>query len=62
MYDSSDDFVQLCVDYLRENPLLSAAMVGLPVLMLVAFLYLLSGEDEKPAKSKKKKAAPKKDK
>ena len=29
----SDDLVQLCVDYLREYPLLFALMFGLPILL-----------------------------
>ncbi len=48
----------MCVDYLREYPLLFGVMVGLPVLLLVAFFYLTASEEEKPRtkKTKKKKA------
>jgi len=52
-----DDLVQMCVDYIREYPILCAACVGIPLLMLMAFYFLMSGSDEdsfKKSKSKKK--------
>merc|ERR1719317_1126509 len=51
-----DDLVQLCVDYLKAYPLLVGTCLCVPVLLLVAFLYLIRSEGEpKPRKSKKKK-------
>ena len=68
---SSDDLVQLCVDYLREYPLLVGSGLACPVLLLhfrntvltifsqilllLAFLWLMKGEEEKPRRSKKDK-------
>ena len=54
----SDDVVQMCVDYLREYPLLCVVMIGLPILLFVAFIYLTASSPEKPKskKTKKKKA------
>merc|ERR1719334_677516 len=50
------DMVQLCLDYLVAYPLLVGTCLCVPVLLLVAFLYLIRSEDEpKPRKSKKKK-------
>merc|ERR1712029_491826 len=50
-----DDLVQMCVDYLREYPMLCAAGVLIPLILLLAFSFLMSGEDEyKKSKSKKK--------
>jgi len=50
-----DDLVQMCVDYLREYPMLCAAGVLIPLILLLAFYFLMSGEDEyKKSKSKKK--------
>jgi len=50
-----DDVVQLCVDYLREYPFMVGAGLACPVLLLLAFLWLMKGEEEKPRKSKKNK-------
>ena len=51
----SDDLVQMCVDYIRDYPLMCAVCVGVPLLLLLAFYFLMSGEDEyKKSKSKKK--------
>jgi len=50
-----DDLVQLCVDYLKEYPLLVGTGLAFPVLLLLAFLYLMKSEEEKPRKSKKEK-------
>lgn len=50
-----DDLVQLCVDYLKEYPLLVGTGLSVPVLLLLAFLYLMKSEEEKPRKSKKNK-------
>jgi len=50
-----DDLVQMCVDYIRDYPLMCAVCVGVPLLLLLAFYFLMSGEDEyKKSKSKKK--------
>jgi len=50
------DLTQLCLDYLVAYPLLVGACLCVPVLLLVAFLYLIrSGEEPRPRKSKKKK-------
>merc|ERR1711936_648787 len=50
-----DDLVQLCVDYLREYPLLVGSGLACPILLLLAFLWLMGGEEEKPRRSKKDK-------
>merc|ERR1719205_428812 len=50
-----DDLVQLCVDYLKEYPLLVGACVALPLLLCLAFFFLMKSEEPKPRKSKKKK-------
>ena len=52
----SDDLVQLCVDYLKEYPLLVGVCVALPVLLCLAFFFLMRSEEPKPRKSKKKKS------
>jgi len=49
-----DDLVQMCVDYIREYPLLIALMIGIPVFLLLSFIYLMR-PDEPPRKKKKKK-------
>lgn len=49
-----DDLVQLCVDYLKQYPLLVGGSLALPVLLLLAFLWLMKGEEEKPRRSGKK--------
>ncbi len=52
----SDDLVQMCVDYIRDYPLLFCLMIGLPILLLIAFVYLTASSPEKPKKQKKKKS------
>jgi len=51
-----DDLVQMCVDYIRDYPLLFCLMIGLPILLLIAFVYLTASSPEKPRSKKKKKA------
>ena len=51
----SDDLVQLCVDYMKEYPLLVGAGVLLPLLLILAFLWLIRSDDPKTKKPKKKK-------
>lgn len=51
-----DDLVQLCVDYMKEYPLLVGAGILLPLLLLAAFLWLIRSDDPKAKKPKKKKA------
>jgi len=50
-----DDLVQLCVDYLKEYPLLVGGCMLVPFIMLLGFWYLMRSEEDKPRKSKKKK-------
>jgi len=50
-----DDLVQLCVDYMKEYPLLVGASLAAPVLLLLAFVWLMKPEEEKRRKSKKEK-------
>jgi len=50
-----DDLVQLCVDYLKEYPLLVGSGLACPILLLLAFLWLMKGEEERPRRSKKDK-------
>jgi len=50
-----DDLVQMCVDYMREYPLLVVVMVGIPLFLLLSFLYLMKPDSEPPRKKKKKK-------
>jgi hypothetical protein len=45
----------MCVDYIRDYPLLFCLMIGLPILLLAAFIFLTASSPEKP-KTKKKKA------
>lgn len=53
----------MCVDYIRDYPLLSGIFVGLPILLFVAFIYLTASSPEpKPKKSKKKKTEKEKEK
>lgn len=52
---SSDDLVQMCADYIREYPLMVGFFAGLPVLLLIAFIYLTASATEKPKTKKKKK-------
>ena len=51
----SDDLVQLCVDYLKEYPVLVGGCVSMPILLCLAFFFLMRSEEQKPRKSKKKK-------
>ena len=46
----------MCVDYMREYPLICALAVGFPILLLVAFIWLIQPDKPKPKKSKKKKS------
>ena len=62
LYIFSDDLVQMCVDYMREYPLLVVLMVGIPLFLLLSFIYLMKPESEKPRKQKKKKKDKEKDK
>lgn len=48
-----DDLVQLCVDYIRDYPLMVAAFVTLPILLALVFYFLLSSEDKPRSKKKK---------
>merc|ERR1711910_191367 len=57
-----DDVVQMCVDYLREYPLLVVLMIGIPLFLLLSFIYLMRPETEEPRKKKKKKKDKEKDK
>merc|ERR1712109_9639 len=50
-----DDLVQLCVDYLKEYPLLVGSGLACPIFLLLAFLWLMKGEEERPRRSKKDK-------
>jgi len=54
-----DDVVQMCVDYMRDYPLLCCLFVGLPVLLFLAFVYLTASSPDKPKSKKKKKKADK---
>lgn len=58
----SDDVVQMCVDYMREYPLLVVLMIGIPLFLLLSFIYLMRPETEEPRKKKKKKKDKEKDK
>merc|ERR1712038_222277 len=54
-----DDLVQLCVDYLKEYPLLVGSGLACPILLLLAFLWLMKGgggEAEKIQERQKRKA------
>jgi len=56
-----DDLVQLCVDYLKEYPVVVGGCLLVPVIMLLGFWLLMRSEEEKPRKSKKKKDKSEKD-
>merc|ERR1712141_31867 len=56
-----DDVVQMCVDYLREYPLLCGLMIGLPIILFIAFIYLTASSPEKPKSKKTKKKKSEKD-
>lgn len=56
-----DDVVQMCVDYLREYPVLCVVMIGLPILLFIAFIYLTASTPEKPKSKKTKKKKSEKD-
>lgn len=45
----------MCVDYMREYPLLVLLMIGIPLFLLVSFIYLMRPEAEPRRKKKKKK-------
>jgi thiol-disulfide isomerase/thioredoxin len=51
-----DDIVQMCVDYMKEYPVLIGCCVAVPVLLIILFVWLLRGEEEKLKKKKKKKS------
>jgi len=51
-----DDVVQMCVDYMREYPLICGLAVGFPILLLLAFIWLIQPDKPKPKKTKKKKS------
>jgi len=57
-----DDLVQMCVDYMKEYPLLVGVGVSVPVLLLLAFLYLIKSDEKEVKKKKKKKNKENKDK
>lgn len=57
-----DDLVQMCVDYMREYPLLVVLMIGIPIFLLLSFIYLMKPESEEPRKKKKKKKDKEKEK
>jgi len=50
-----DDLVQLCVDYIKEYPLIVGACGVVFLLLCLGFFFLLRSEEPKPRKSKKKK-------
>ena len=54
-----DDVVQMCVDYMRDYPLLCCLFVGLPIILFLAFVYLTASSPDKPKSKKKKKKAEK---
>jgi hypothetical protein len=43
----SDDLVQMCVDYMKEYPLLVGAGILIPLLLILAFLWLVRSDDPK---------------
>lgn len=51
-----DDLVQLCVDYMKEYPVLVAVGVAVPIFLILAFFWLIRGDEEKIKKKKKKKS------
>jgi len=57
-----DDLVQMCVDYMRDYPLLVVIMIGIPLFLLLSFIYLMKPESEKPRTKKKKKKDKEKEK
>jgi len=57
-----DDLVQMCVDYMKEYPVLVGCGFAVPVFLLLAFLYLIRSDEEKIKKKKKKKSKENKDK
>jgi len=50
-----DDLVQLCVDYMKEYPLLVGGCLMVPILMILGFWFLMRSEEDRPRKSKKSK-------
>jgi len=57
-----DDLVQMCVDYMKEYPVLVGCAVSLPIILTLLFIWLVRGEEEKVRKKKKKKSKENKDK
>jgi hypothetical protein len=47
----SDDLVQMCVDYMKEYPLLVGAGILIPLLLILAFLWLVRSDDPKVLKT-----------
>jgi len=59
----SDDFVQFCADYIREEPVVVGAVVGVPVVLALAFFLLMRSDDDSSSrKTRKKKKKAKEDK
>eukprot|EP00088_Acartia_fossae_P048563 TRINITY_DN5300_c0_g1_i13.p1 TRINITY_DN5300_c0_g1~~TRINITY_DN5300_c0_g1_i13.p1 ORF type:complete len:312 (-),score=70.77 TRINITY_DN5300_c0_g1_i13:189-1124(-) len=50
-----DDLVQMCVDYMKEYPVLVGCGVAVPVILILLFIWLVRGEGEERLKKKKKK-------
>uniref|UniRef100_A0A0K2UE52 Protein disulfideisomerase A4like [Apis florea] n=1 Tax=Lepeophtheirus salmonis TaxID=72036 RepID=A0A0K2UE52_LEPSM len=50
-----DDLVQLCVDLLKENPFMCLAVIAIPLIIIISFIYLTKSEEPKAKKKKKKK-------
>jgi len=50
-----DDLVQLCVDYLKEYPLLVGGCLMVPIIMILGFWLLMRTEEDRPRRSKKSK-------
>merc|ERR1719420_538487 len=51
-----DDLVQLCVDYLKEYPVLVGGCVSMPILLCLAFFFLMRSEEQKRRKIRKRMA------
>jgi len=56
-----DDLVQMCVDYIREYPLLCFICVAIPSLLLLLFYFLMSSGGDSYSKPKSKKKTKKKE-
>jgi len=50
-----DDLVQMCVDYMKEYPLLVGCGVAVPFILILLFIWLVRGESEDRLRKKKKK-------